>query len=138
MPLIQWNAGLSVQVPEMDAQHQKLFALINALNDAMLSGKSKETLGAILAELAKYTTVHFAHEERCLKQVGYPALADQVAEHRTFQKEVQRFQGEFAAGRIGLSIDIMSFLNDWLKKHILGKDKQYSPYLAAKSTAPAR
>jgi hypothetical protein len=29
IPLIQWNASLSVTIDEIDKQHQKLFALIN-------------------------------------------------------------------------------------------------------------
>jgi hemerythrin len=45
MALIQWNDSLSVNVVEIDKQHQKLVRMINELNDAMRQGKGKEALG---------------------------------------------------------------------------------------------
>ena len=31
-----------------------------------------------------------------------------------------------------LSMEVMSFLSDWLKNHIMKTDKQYGPYLNGK------
>ena len=42
MAIIQWNDSLSVNVVEIDKQHQKLVAMINDLNDAMRQGKGKD------------------------------------------------------------------------------------------------
>jgi len=55
MALITWNAALSVGVKEIDDQHKKLIDLVNQLNDAMHAGKGRDVLGAVLAELVKYT-----------------------------------------------------------------------------------
>ena len=44
---------------------------------------------------------------------------------------VQRFQD----GETNITVEVMNFLEQWLKKHILGMDKQYAPYLHAEKEA---
>lgn len=39
------------------------------------------------------------------------------------------FQRQLAAGSIGLTIPMMTFLSDWLTHHILSTDKAYSAFL---------
>ncbi len=48
MPLIQWNESFSVNVVEIDKQHQKLVGMINDLYDAMHQGKGNDVLGKII------------------------------------------------------------------------------------------
>lgn len=132
MAMIQWHSGLSVNVKEIDGQHQKLVKLISDLDDAMRLGKGKEMLGSIVSELAKYTMVHFSTEEKYFDQFGYPDAPDHKLEHRKFVEEVSKFRNEFDAGRVGLSIKVMDFLSDWLKNHIMGMDRKYGPYFNQK------
>jgi len=129
MPLILWKPELSVKVRELDGQHQKLIALINDLDEAMAQGQSKAIMGAIISELARYTSTHFAHEEELLARFDYPGTAAQLAGHAAFIEDVARFQRGFEAGKLGLSIQVMDFLSDWLTKHIMGTDQQYSAFL---------
>ena len=64
MALITWNEQYSVNVSEMDIQHQRLFELINQLHSAMLAGKGNETMDGILHGLKEYTITHFSAEEK--------------------------------------------------------------------------
>ena len=130
--MIQWSNALSVGVREIDGQHQRLVKLINDLDEAMRVGKGKEMLGKIVSELAGYAQVHFSTEEKYFDQFGYPEAPEHKQEHRRFIEKVSRFKAEFDAGRLGLTIEIMSFLGDWLKGHILGKDKRYSAFFNEK------
>ena len=72
MALIKWTSALSVAVPEIDLQHQKLVSLINQLHESMLSGKGREVLGGVLNELIDYTKRHFADEEELMRRHNYP------------------------------------------------------------------
>ena len=48
-------------------------------------------------------------------------------------RQVGDVAARFEANRtVGLSIEVSTFLRDWLQKHILGTDKRYSAHLKAK------
>lgn len=59
MALVDWSDELSVCIPEVDAEHQTLVAILNALDEAMRSGKGTRIMGQILARLLDYTETHF-------------------------------------------------------------------------------
>ena len=130
--LIQWNDSLSVSVGDMDGQHKKLFALINGLNDAMRAGKGKDIMSSLLKGLYDYTVEHFSAEEKVLEKYAYPGLMSQRVEHRKFTGKIAEYQTLFEKGSTSLSIQIMDFLSDWLKNHIMKTDKQYGAFLNGK------
>ncbi|ABA87768.1 hemerythrin family protein [Syntrophotalea carbinolica DSM 2380] len=132
MALIQWNTSLSVNIAEIDTQHQRLISMINELNDAMLQGRGKDVLGKIIAGLVSYTATHFATEEKYFDRHGYPASNAHKQEHRDFTAKVSEFKQGFDEGRLGLSVSVMNFLGDWLRNHIKGSDMDYSPFLTGK------
>jgi len=132
MALIQWTAALSVNIAEIDNQHQHLVAMINELNDAMLQGRGKDVIGKIVSGLASYTATHFATEEKYFDRYGFPETASHKQEHRDFTARVSEFKKGFDEGRLGLSVSVMNFLGDWLRNHIKGSDKNYGPFLNSK------
>jgi hemerythrin len=131
MGMIQWNESLSVNVAEIDAQHQKLIGLINDLNAAMLQGKGRDVLDSILKGLVAYAETHFQTEERYFRQFGYPEAGPHQKAHADFVAKVKDFQKGFAADRAGLSVDVLLFLSDWLRQHIQIVDKKYGPFFNA-------
>ncbi len=137
MSLIQWSENLSVRVDTMDAQHKKLIAMINELNDAMKKGKGKEVVGKILDGLVSYTVTHFAAEEKLMAAAGYPKLGEHKAEHQKLISQVSEFQKKFNSGNTAISIDLMTFLTKWLTSHIEQVDKQYGAHMNSKSSAAA-
>jgi hemerythrin len=129
MPLFVWNQSYSVNVKQCDEQHQKLFAIINELFDAMSTGKAKDALNAIVDRLAAYTATHFRAEEQILRQVKYPHLATQESEHRKFEAQVAKFKKEMELSGSTSSADVLDFLKEWLTKHIRQVDHQYAAYV---------
>jgi hemerythrin len=132
MAYFEWKEEYSVHIAQIDAQHQNLVALLNELFEAMQAGKGKEVTGKILANLVDYTVVHFQNEEKLLQSKGYPGLPAHCQEHVRFTQQVFDFQEQFASGKVALSVQISGFLKDWLSKHILQTDKQYSEYLTSR------
>jgi methyl-accepting chemotaxis protein/hemerythrin len=126
---VEWSDDYSVLVNELDSEHQKLFHLINDLNEAMLQGQSSTVINNIIQGLIDYTEKHFSHEEKILESINYPELAEQKRLHKMFVNKIIDFKDELASGEMLLSVKIIQFLKEWLIKHIMIVDKKYSKYL---------
>ena len=129
MPIFVWNDTYSVNVKRCDEQHQKLFAIINELFDAMRVGQAQKALAAIVDQLAAYTEIHFRTEEEILRNVQYPKLAIHRDEHQKFEAQVDKFKREIELSGSTNSIDMLDFLKEWLTKHIRQVDRQYADYV---------
>lgn len=132
MALIQWDSSFSVNVEEIDRQHQRLIQMVNDLNDAMRQGRGKDVLARIIEGLTAYTLTHFATEEKYFDQFGYADTAAHKKAHSDFVSKVSDVKQRHARGELGLTIEIMDFLSDWLNRHIKGSDKAYGPFFNEK------
>jgi hemerythrin-like metal-binding domain len=132
MSLITWKSEYSVGISEFDSQHKVLVDLINKLHDAMKAGEGKQVLAVILEELIDYTKVHFREEEKYFGLHKYPEAASHIMEHEKLTRQVLEFQKDYTEGKSSMSIDVMSFLKNWLINHIAGVDKKYTQFFIAK------
>lgn len=126
MSLLTWNDTYSVGVTTIDQQHSGLFAIVNELHTAMMKGQAQSVLGSLLDKLIKYTVQHFAYEERMMEAAKYPNLAAHRTRHADLTRQVREFSARYKKGDANLNIELLRFLSDWLTKHILHEDKQYS------------
>ena len=129
MPVIHWTSDLSINIAEIDRQHQQLIRLLNDLDEVMRKGREKDALGKIILSLIGYTATHFSTEEKLFDRFGYPETVPHQKEHSGFVKKVTSFHREFNEGGLELTIPVMNFLMEWLKNHISGSDKRYAPFL---------
>ncbi len=131
MAFVEWKPSYSVQVDELDRQHQRLVQLINSLHDAMKIGAPKQAMERIVSDLVTYTRFHFQNEERLMRLHGYPDLAGHIEEHSQLTTTVARFEEGLRAGKVALSVSLMQFLKTWLTGHILNSDMKYAPHMSA-------
>lgn len=130
MPLITWQETYSVGVELLDDDHRLLISLINQLEESTSCEEEENVTGNVLTVLAEYTKTHFAREELMMQKAGYPAAAEHIKEHQKLANQVQDIVTRYRAGEHdSLNNDVLIFLRSWLMGHILGVDKQYSPYL---------
>lgn len=132
MALIKWDDSFKVNVAKIDQQHQTLVNMNNELNEAMTQGKGKEVLGKIVNGLISYTASHFKTEEDYFKQFRYPEADSHKNEHIAFVEKVTEFKEGFEKGKMSLSIEVMTFLSNWLRNHIKVVDKKYSQFFNEK------
>jgi hemerythrin-like metal-binding protein len=133
--LFPWKNAYSVNIGIVDSQHKVLVDLINDLHQAMMARRGKEQMGKVLSELVQYTQGHFKAEEGILRSNQYPDLVNHQAEHNRFTQTIMDIQGKFQRNEVGLTIELMDFLKDWLIKHIMGVDKKYVPHLSARGVS---
>jgi hemerythrin len=129
MALVDWKSEYSVDVQQIDKEHQKLFSMLNELHDAMRSGKGGQIAPEILKRLVAYTREHFTYEESLMIRAQYPDFVRHKAEHDKLTDEVVRTVQDFDAGKTMLSMQLLDFLKKWLQTHILTVDKKYSTYM---------
>ncbi len=133
MPLITWSAQLSVGIESIDRDNiKKLINMINALNDAIADGSSKDIMQKIFDGLAVYTEKHFGYEERLFAQYGYEETVAHKAEHEALLNQVVELKKKMESGDFMIGIEVMAFLKEWLTNHIMRTDKAYSKFLVEK------
>ena len=130
--LFVWNRKLVTGLTDIDQQHLKLVQLINDLHRAMKSRVGAAESGRILRELAEYTVYHFDFEEKMFARHGYPGTEDHKKIHVKLVGKVTGYQQDFESGKAGLSMELMDFLCDWLRDHILKTDMGYVPFMKEK------
>jgi len=124
-----WNASYAVGNNDIDSQHKQLFAIIDDLQTAMKTGKSKVVLGQTLQQLIDYTVKHFAFEQALLQRKGYKDLVGHKAIHDQFTSRIKKLKADHYAGSLGVGVELMVTLQQWLADHIKGSDLKYAKEL---------
>ena len=126
---VQWTRNMDLGINDIDSQHRLLVDYINDLYDAMTNNSSAQEMLGILRKLRDYTSTHFRDEEKHFVHTNYPATKEHLQIHREFEAKVNEVEQGIKQGTITLSMDLLSFLKDWLVQHIMGMDAQYAPYV---------
>jgi hemerythrin len=131
MSVFVWEDKYSLDIEDLDRQHQKLFALFNELYDAMQQGHGNEVIDKVINRVVDYTAYHFAFEEKLLHQCGYVEEAAHRAEHGKLAEQAKELAQKLRSGRADVTMATLKFLGDWLTRHILVSDKKFAPFLVA-------
>ena len=121
---IRMTESLLTGVERMDAQHRRLFELVDRLDQAILEGDAQVAVEQVLPELAAYTASHFREEERMMEDRHSPGLEAHRKQHRAFEAKVGETIGALRSGGGVLASDLVNFLLDWLSGHIGGVDRK--------------
>ncbi|MDH3393727.1 MAG: bacteriohemerythrin [Desulfobulbaceae bacterium] len=125
--IFEWKPEYSIGVASVDNQHQEIFHIFNKLANAVANGNSPKAAAAAMHEMSKYLDKHFTFEEPLLQK--HPDFDRHHLEHLKFIENTLDFQIRFADKDTNVHTDMLAFLFDWLKKHILEMDKEYFDYL---------
>jgi hemerythrin len=132
MALITWSDKFSVRIKSIDDQHKLLITMINDFYDNIVNRSNQENVSKLLISLKKYTQEHFSLEENYMKKFHYSSYDTHKREHDFFIAKIEGIEENISNGKLVLSLDITSFLFDWLKKHIQGTDQRYSDFFIQK------
>ncbi len=130
--IIEWSSALELGIDSVDEQHAKLVSLLNEAYDATVSLSGQEEILNILKRMNEYTKFHFSSEEELMKESGYPDLKSHMVKHLAFVEYVEKTMKRFEMEDFISSVELITYLFDWLKEHILGADKKFSEYYADK------
>ncbi len=125
---VEWSDALSVGIEEIDEQHKVLAGLVNRMHDAIHERHGSDVVKGILAELAEYTRIHFAVEESLMRILNYPDYESHKAIHEELLQHVIDLQEKVESGKTAIGFELMHFLKNWLTKHIMEEDMNYSGF----------
>lgn len=133
MSLVAWSEDLTVGVAAVDADHRKLFSLVNYLYDSMVVGKDKPVIDEFIDSLIIYTRQHFEREERLFEETDYPDRADHRKEHDALIAQITeahaRYKSDASAAQL---LEMIGFLNRWMIEHIRKSDMKYAPHVKSR------
>ncbi|MEN8166535.1 MAG: bacteriohemerythrin [Pseudomonadota bacterium] len=134
---VEWsNDALSVGIEEIDEQHKVLVELVNRMHDAIHQRHGSDVVKGILAELTDYTRIHFAVEESLMRILNYPGYEEHKAIHEELLTHVIELREKVESGKTAIGFELMHFLKNWLTKHIMEEDMQYSGFFLAAGAKP--
>lgn len=117
---INWDFSLSVGVPRLDMQHQKMFCLVNELSASLKDGDSKAQ--RMFNGFIEFCRVHFAAEELLFAEFKYIYAIEHKLEHDQFIEKASELKFAFPS----VSWELTDrFLKTWLKTHVENSDKLY-------------
>ena len=128
---IIWDQNYSVNIVEIDRQHQKLAAMLDLLFEEIERGKPGRVLAEIVEELKAYSGYHFDTEEKLLTRFNYPEYEAHKKEHDVFRVKVLEFKRDLQEKKETLPGDVLKFMTHWLTDHVINVDKKYAPFLKA-------
>ena len=105
---------------------------MNELERALRVGKGNAAVDGILDRLVTYAGLHFAAEESLMERHDFPGLSTHRMQHEMFREKMMSFLEKHRTAKAGVSVELLLFLQTWLKGHVLRTDKQYSAFLNAR------
>lgn len=130
--ILPWYKELETGIEVVDSQHMKFFKEANKFTIKYMAEKGSEAAMEELAFLQQYLCYHFQTEETFQFESDYPKYLDHQAEHKelVFQTKAMAVALETAdetnyEERIR---KFAEFINEWVTKHILNSDLEFSYY----------
>lgn len=126
---LKWSAKFSIGHPLIDQQHQRLFAMLAAIQQQVHNNDNKALLYQSLKELLAYTEYHFKDEEALMRQTAYPDYTLHRVLHDKLLNQVEDMLDNLSNGEVVSIDELLLFLTDWLVEHILVEDLALNKYI---------
>ena len=131
---IEWTDAMTIGVATIDKQHHFLVDTLQHANEALLKDHNNVLLSQVARDLLSYAIMHFETEEELMQRYGYEAACPEEAhthieQHRAFSRRVVAINDQLREGREVSRVEVLEFLNNWLRDHVLGIDQLLGAFL---------
>jgi len=128
MDYINWDKNLQTGIDSIDAQHKTLVNILNEVYAAFIEERSDMQLKETLKRLKDYSEYHFKTEEQFFEVYNYPEKVEHIQEHRRFKEQLDVFSEKIENNK-SITHELVLFLTNWVKDHILLTDMNYTAFL---------
>lgn len=116
----------------IDSQHRELIDKVKTFVDACENGDAKVKAIKMLDYLEEYTIFHFDAEEKLMKDVSYPGLANHHEKHEEFKKSIsslREFLDEIDGPNDQFMLAVKENVVEWLFGHIKTFDRSIAEFI---------
>ncbi|MDP4089107.1 MAG: bacteriohemerythrin [Bacillota bacterium] len=125
-----WLPEYELGIEKVDNEHKKLFEIANKGYELLKNDfyvDKYDRIIDIIAELKTYAQFHFSGEEEYLASIGYKKLFTHKLQHDYFIEKISNVNlKEIDNDQDKYIVEILDFMVDWIKEHILQKDREYA------------
>lgn len=135
--MIEWSNKYLLGHDVIDLQHKEIFAAVRHLhemrNNAASPSHLRISIGLFLMQIASYIKIHFAEEERLMRESGFEGLEEHCDQHLKLTRNFVQFQDKYKAATDRQTEQILdeleTFMTEWLKAHIIKTDMKMGNHL---------
>lgn len=117
MSLLAWKPIYSVGIDSMDDEHQQMIQLINEIYEELDQRRDAESIERCLGDTHSAIAMHFALEERMMRDAGYSEYAEHKEDHEELLDQILEMMDDFSEdSELGFRI-LSDQLSDWFSVH---------------------
>jgi len=122
MVLLEWKSEYSVGIASMDDEHREMIDLINDVYEKIGNTPDAGAIESCLEEIFNTISLHFALEERIMRDSGYSEYEDHKDDHEDLLDEIRDLMDSFATDPDEGTRQLKLRLSDWFGKHFASFD----------------
>lgn len=122
MALLEWKPEFSVGVKSVDDEHRELIDLINVVYGELHGQCDGESIACFLGDIHAGIAMHFALEERIMKEAGYDEFGVHKDDHEELLDQIRGMMDAIVEDpEEGLAL-LSKSLSDWFGVHFATHD----------------
>jgi hemerythrin-like metal-binding protein len=130
--LVHWHTCCETGHEKIDSQHRQLVVIFNRFLASFEAPVRESEIRNSFASLVIYFDLHFATEEKLMREVEYPRYKEHLLVHQQLASEIARMLGLFKSDTVYISelFELFHMMARW-SKGILGEpeDRLLAEYL---------
>ncbi len=95
---VEWDDKIALQIPEINADHQRFLKLIHDLNESIIARFDKEVIRARVTMLIDDAVAHFSHEDELFRKWNYPGAERHAQRHAQILASLREVVAMFDSG----------------------------------------
>jgi len=132
---LEWNDGMSVGIPEIDADHKRFISLVDELNISITERMKASEIKKRLQHVIRDANRHFEQEEKLFQERQYPNAEGHLRSHNNIRNMLNKVQDSFLPyGLEAEWLDAAQVIKQMLISHLLTEDMQYAGYFESIKT----
>ena len=118
--MLHWRPELNTGDPDIDREHQEIYAKLNEIGEAIRKHDSPEVISQLIAVLQHYSNAHFRREERAMSCSRCPMHGANCAAHAYFSERLKIWMTIISSSGLPVSLleDIHEETCRWIEQHI--------------------